>query len=145
MYLIPSELLKSNKSNGFQYWHHFAPILIPLIASLRTGALAILVPIFKKRKRDDPANYKPNNLINVISNLYANHLHDKLKDWLDQGNLIAEEQVGFVKSKGTINQCLVLQHLIKNYSTNNAVLLYAAFIDLKAVLIIRPRPNYGES
>ncbi|XP_029140766.1 cytochrome P450 2J2 [Protobothrops mucrosquamatus] len=57
---------------------------------------------------------------------------DKLKEWLDLENLIAEEQAGFREGRGTINQCLVLHHLIEKYASNRPVSLYAAFIDLKA-------------
>lgn len=130
--LIPSETIKNN----LEFW---GPVLASLFSFIdKTGqipddwGLAIIVPIYKKGNREDPANYRPISLLSNISKLYSRHLHRKLKDWLEQEGILAEEQAGFREGRTTIDQCFVLQHLIEKYISNKVTSLYAAYIDLKA-------------
>ena len=130
--LIPAEAIKNNSD----FW-------VPTLASLFTGidtygyipedwGLSIIVPIYKKGGKDDPTNYRPISLLNTISKLYARHLQWKLEEWLRQENILADEQAGFREGRTTIDQCLVLQHLIEKYSSSKIASLYVAFIDFRA-------------
>lgn len=40
-------------------------------------------------------NYGPVSLLSILRKLYARHLLEKLKNWLDQENLLVDEQAGF--------------------------------------------------
>lgn len=62
---------------------------------------AIIVPVFKKDNRDGPTNCTPISLLSNISKLYAWDLSGKLKDWLEQEEILTEEQAGFRKGRTT--------------------------------------------
>ena len=66
--------------------------------------------------------------------VHAKHLQDKLKDWLDWDNLIAEEQAGFKEGRGTIDQCLVLQHLIEKIRDQQS--------DITICCLYRPKGSF---
>lgn len=137
--LIPPEAIKSN----LKWW---APILASLFTYIdQTGQIpedwntAIVVPIYKKGPKDDPSCYRPISLLSIISKIYARHLYDKLKDWMEQEQVLADEQAGFRHGRSTIDQCLVLQHLVGKYKK-----LYVAFVDLKAAFDLVPRDKLWE-
>lgn len=130
--LITSELIKKNAD----WW---VPIITSLFTAIdNTGkipkdwGLAIIVPIYKKGNTNLPSNYRPISLLNILSKLYARHLQWKLRDWIAQENCLAEEQAGFREGHSTLDQCVILDHLISKYSSKNPVSLYAAFIDFRS-------------
>ena len=136
---ISPDLLKSN----IDWW---APILASLFTYIDQTAqipydwgLAIIIPIFKKGLRSEPSNYRPISLLNVISKLYAKHLCLKLCNWLDQENILEDEQAGFRSGRSSMDHCLILQYLIHKYVTTAKGSLYVAFIDLKAAFDTIPR------
>ena len=136
---IPPDLIMSNAD----WW---APVLASLFTWIDKTAcfpedwgLAIVVPIYKRGNRGDPANYRPISLLNTISKLYARHLLGKLQDWLLDENILAEEQAGFRLGRSTIDQGLILHHLASKYSALKGGALYAAFIDFKSAFDLIPR------
>lgn len=52
-------------------------------------------------------------------------------NWLEQEDLIIEEQAGFRGGRATIDHCLTIQQLIEKYASKSLVSLYIAFIDFK--------------
>uniref|UniRef100_A0A803T0U9 ribonuclease H n=1 Tax=Anolis carolinensis TaxID=28377 RepID=A0A803T0U9_ANOCA len=130
---IPPEVIKNN----LDFW---SPILASLFTCIdkygqipKDWGMAVIVPIYKRKGRqDDPANYRPISLLNTISKIYTRHLYWKLLDWMEQENILAEEQAGFREGRSTIDQCIVLQHLIEKYTSQRTSSLYAAFIDFRA-------------
>ena len=105
---IPTEHLKENKI----WWGSF---LAPLFTHINdtdhipiSCKTAIVVPLYKKGKGEDPANYRPISLLNIISKLYARHLLEKLLEWLEVENIIGAEQAGFQPGRSTIEQCLII-------------------------------------
>uniref|UniRef100_A0A670J8Y1 Reverse transcriptase domain-containing protein n=1 Tax=Podarcis muralis TaxID=64176 RepID=A0A670J8Y1_PODMU len=140
---IPPEILKAN----VEWW---APVLAALFTSINQAAiipedwgLAIIIPIFKKGNRTEPANYRPISLLSIISKLYAAHLCDKLVEWMEREHILSEAQAGFRAKRSTIDQALILQHLADKYSRKGGS-LYAAFVDFKSAFDLIPRDRLWE-
>uniref|UniRef100_A0A670IDN4 Kinesin-like protein n=2 Tax=Sauria TaxID=32561 RepID=A0A670IDN4_PODMU len=70
-----------------------------------------------KDLRSDPANYRPISLLSFISKLYAAHLCDKLEDWIEREHVLTEAQAAFRANRSTLDQGLVLQHLVEKYTS----------------------------
>lgn len=141
---ISPELLKAN----IDWW---APVLATLFTSIDQTAiipedwgLAIIVPIFKKGCKLDPANYRPISLLSIISKLYATHLREKFADWLEWEHILKEAQAGFRAHRSTLDQGLVLQHLAEKYTSKKGGSLYVAFIDFKSAFDLIPRHRLWE-
>ena len=64
---------------------------------------AKVVPLFKKREKKDPANYRPNSLLSSLSKVFGNILRNRMLRFTEKNNLICPMQYGFKKKT-----CLVL-------------------------------------
>lgn len=129
---ISSEVYKSN----IEWW---TPVLASLFTAIdlttyipEDWGLAIIVPIYKKGDKNDPGNYRPISLLNIISKMYALHLLDKLQEWLEEEDIIREEQAGFRKNRSAIDHALVLKHLSEKYVASAKGTLFTAFVDFKS-------------
>uniref|UniRef100_A0A803TJP4 ribonuclease H n=1 Tax=Anolis carolinensis TaxID=28377 RepID=A0A803TJP4_ANOCA len=130
--MLPPELFKENP----EWW---SPFLASLFTSINSSGqmpggwkMSIIVPIYKKGGRNDPQNYRPISLLNITSKLYAQHLLQKLTEWLQERQIVHEEQAGFRNGYSTIDQCFTLNHIIRKYTKQNNSHVFAAFIDLSA-------------
>ena len=77
---IPPEVFKSSA----QWW---SSILVALFTEIDSSCKipknwkqSIIVPIYKKGDKDDPANYRPISLLDISLKLYTRHLLNKLED-----------------------------------------------------------------
>lgn len=73
---------------------------------------ATIIPFFKAGRRDNPANYRPISLLSILGKLYARHLLEKLKSWLDQENPVVDEQARFMEGRFPMGHNLILSYLI---------------------------------
>ncbi|UYV75239.1 FAHD1 [Cordylochernes scorpioides] len=106
--------------------------------SWKTGKLpqdwktATIIPIKKLDKSaDDPKNYRPISLTSICCKLMEKIILRRLTYHLDTRNLLPEEQYGFRKGHGTIDQLLFFTQKVKdaqNRKPTNHTL--AAFLDL---------------
>ena len=88
----------------------------------------IIFPIYKDDDRRHPLNYRGITLLSVVSKVYTSIINERLSEWCETNNVIAEEQGGFRKGRGCVDQLFVLTGIInkrKNLQT------YCCFIDLK--------------
>ncbi|CAI5793987.1 Hypothetical predicted protein, partial [Podarcis lilfordi] len=129
---IPIDLLRLD----VEWW---AIKLVPLFNSIYHSALvpkswnnSIVVPIFKKGDRNCQENYRPISLLPCISKIYAKSLLIKLEEWMLTKGLPGKEQAGFKAGASTLDQCLVLSHLVDKYVMRNKRKLFVAFVDLKS-------------
>ncbi|UYV79509.1 hypothetical protein LAZ67_17002943, partial [Cordylochernes scorpioides] len=106
--------------------------------SWKTGKLpqdwktATIIPIKKLDKSaDDPKNYRPISLTSICCKLMEKIILRRLTYHLDTKNLVPEEQYGFRKGHGTIDQLLFFTQKLKDAQnrkpTNHTI---AAFLDL---------------
>lgn len=90
---------------------------------------ALVHPIHKGGDRNCVNNYRPISVLPVLSKILERILNNRLKDFLDRFNIIAENQYGFRKSISTEHAVLDLtQHIAKNLDSKTKCL--GIFLDL---------------
>ena len=73
---------------------------------------AIVVPIYKKGKRNDPSNYRPISLTSVLCRLLEKIIHSHVLMHMMNNNLISSSQHGFITGRSTQTQQIhYLDHL----------------------------------
>ena len=103
--------------------------------SIRTGKVpsiwkkAIVIPIFKKGIKSNPANYRPISLTSVICRVLESIIHNKISCHLSTNNAISKCQHGFLPMRSTQTQQLNLMNdLIKHYNqTTKTEIIYLDF------------------
>ena len=73
-------------------------------------------------------NYRGITLLSVVSKVYTSILNERLSKWCEENNIIVEEQGGFRKGRGCVDQIFVLAGIINNRKNQQT---YCCFIDLK--------------
>jgi len=67
---------------------------------------ANVVPIFKKRARNDRANYHPVSLTSVPCKVMESLIKEKLVEFLEKHNIISNSQHGFMSGKSCLTNLL---------------------------------------
>eukprot|EP00061_Rhincodon_typus_P003200 g19519.t1 len=70
--------------------------------------LANVVPLFKKRCRDNPGNYRPVSLMSVVGKLLEKILRDKTYAHLEENGLVNDRQHGFVQGRSCLTNLIEL-------------------------------------
>ena len=63
--------------------------------------IARVVPIHKGDSKSDPKNYRPISIVPIIGKIFECLIYDRLVEFLEQENIICENQFGFRKHKNT--------------------------------------------
>ena len=91
---------------------------------------SIILPLFKKGSVNDPNNYRGISLVDISSKIYSSIINDRLREWVEENNIIGEFQAGFRRNYSTIDHMYTLMAFIqKQFSLNRK--LYVAFIDFE--------------
>ena len=126
---VPVDLYKSN----MLFW---APILTNvLVATARSGKLptwsqAMIIPIFKKGDRGDPACYRLISLLDSLAKDLGLVLLSRLEAWVEERQILSNIQCRFSSGMGTIEQCLKLTLLLGKYTISMEGYLFLGFRDL---------------
>ena len=75
-------------------------------------SLAILHPLHKKGDINVPDNYRGISLLNICSKLYSFVLNKRITKWIDDNEIIGEEQAGFRQERSTFD------HIFYSVSVN---------------------------
>ena len=67
---------------------------------------AIVVPIFKKGKKSDPANYRPVSLTSIVGKVMKKIVRKHVIHHLEQNKLMCDEQHGFMGGRSCSTQLL---------------------------------------
>ena len=67
---------------------------------------ANVAPIFKKGKRDDPANYRPVSLTSVVCKVLESIVRDKIIEHLDKNKPLRVSQHGFMRHRSCLTNLL---------------------------------------
>ncbi|MGL1888436.1 MAG: reverse transcriptase family protein [Reichenbachiella sp.] len=68
--------------------------------------LAKVVPIYKKKEKTEPGNYRPVSILSIVSKLFEKIVCEQLTEHLDSNNYLYELQSGFRSSYST-DSCLI--------------------------------------
>ncbi len=140
--------LKTNKAPGDdmiinEYIKNSSTALLPIITCLfniilSTGiyptewSLGSITPIFKNKGNElDPQNYRPITLISCVGKLFSVVLNERLKLFLEENDVVDENQGAFISDSSTTTHLFAL-HCLVELSKHQKQPLYCAFIDLKA-------------
>jgi Reverse transcriptase (RNA-dependent DNA polymerase) len=92
----------------------------------------IIVPIVKKEEEKRVEDYRGVTLTSTLYNVYASVLADRLREDVEGSELVPQNQTGFRKAMGTIDNIYVLNYLINKQINKKEDKMVAFFIDLKA-------------
>ena len=96
----------------------------------------VVIPLHKKGDRMNLDNYRGITLMDVVGKVFSGIIRDRLEDVYR--NRIAEEQAGFRKGRGCVDQIYSLAQIIsKRLAVQKNT--YLCFVDLK-----KPMTVYGE-
>jgi len=114
--------LKTDKSPGPDNLHPMvlsrcaAAVSVPLSMiyneSIATGEvpedwkLANITPLFKKGKKNDPANYRPVSLTSVVCKVLEGLIRVKLVEHLERSNMFSNSQHGFMAGRSCLTNLL---------------------------------------
>ena len=98
-----------------------AYIVMIVNLSIRSGVFpddlkrAKIVPIYKKKAKTEPGNYRPVSVLSVISKVLKIVICEQLTDYIEKPDYLYELQSGFRSSYST-DSCLIhlSDHILKN-------------------------------
>ena len=92
---------------------------------------AVVVPILKKgKKASDPASYRPISLVSTISKTMERMVNGRLYYYMEDGNMLDENQAGFRRHRSTVDQLVLFTQSVINAWQHNEHTV-AVFVDLK--------------
>jgi len=141
-----SKKMKNNKACGIdqitnEYIKYSLPIILPILNKLfnkilDTGVMpedwvtGIIVPLYKKGDKKDPANYRGITLLSCIGKMFTSILNARLSQFISDNDILLENQTGFRHGYSTMDHCFLIKHLIEICKLNKKK-LYCAFVDFK--------------
>lgn len=93
-------------------------------------SLSILQPLHKKGDTSMPDNYRGISLLDISSKLYSFVLNRRITDWIEEQNILGEEQAGFREDHSTSDHIFTLLALVQKQLLRHRK-LYVAFIDFR--------------
>ena len=127
---ILNEMIKYSQS-------YLTPVYTKLFNEiLRTGIYptswkqGYIIPIYKNGDRSDPNNYRGITIISNIAKLFNSVINNRLIKFIENNNLIDENQIGFKQKSRTSDHVFVLKSLIDKYLSNGNK-LYTCFVDFR--------------
>lgn len=125
-----------------EYIKSTASKMVPIYANLfnrvlNTGIIpdcwleGYIVPVFKKGDPKEPNNYRPITLLSCLGKLFTSILNTRLTTFIEEINLLNENQAGFRKNYSTVDHVFLLHSLIEILKKSKKK-MFCAFIDFAA-------------
>ena len=90
----------------------------------------ILLPVHKKGSKSSPKNYRGIMLLSYLGKLFTSLLNERLLNYTMSNNILAREQIGFLKGNRTSDNLTILHALIHKRFIKGKK-LFACFIDFE--------------
>ena len=92
-------------------------------------SLAIISPLHKNGKRNNPTNYRGISLLCTVSKIFTKILNNRLLTWAEENNKLDEGQSAYRKGRSTIDNLFTLNALGQKYLSRKGGRLYCVFVD----------------
>jgi hypothetical protein len=96
---------------------------------------SIVIPIFKKGNKSDPANYRPISMLASFAKVLETALYLRLTEHITINNLLTEHQYGFRKGHSTDEAIFKLTYEVLN-ALNDKSMVEAYFLIWKRLSIL---------
>ena len=129
--LILNEFLKSSKTKMLTLFTTFFNLVFNTGIIPYEWSQGMISPIYKnKGDKANPDNYRGITILSCFGKLFTSVLNNRLNNYLENMNLLCEEQAGFRKKYGTTDHIFNLKCIIDLYLFRGKK-LFCAFIDYK--------------
>ena len=110
--------------SAFAVIHQLFQIVFDTSIIPSTWRKAVIFPLQKDPTSDKrvPLHYRGVSLLSCFSKLYSSFLNTRLSKYLEENDLLADEQNGYRKSRSCEDHIFTLNSILKNNKT---------FVDLK--------------
>ncbi|KAJ3650014.1 hypothetical protein Zmor_021727 [Zophobas morio] len=88
--------------------------------------------IHKKGSKEKVENYRGITLLNTAYKLYPMVLNERLVTEMNEKRILPENQAGFRRGRGAMDNVYILHHLIEKELLKEGGRVYALFVDLRA-------------
>ena len=127
---VLNEMLISSKDNIYTLLTSIFSFLFSNNVFIDEWQKTIIAPVFKKGNSNLCCNYRPISLTSLLSKVYTSILNKRLSIYVDNLNILPEEQAAFRSNFSTVDHIFTLYSLVKKQFYQNRK-LYVAFIDYK--------------
>lgn len=93
---------------------------------------SIVLPFFKKGNKDDPSNYRCITLVNPLDKVISSVLYNRLFSWVNNQNIVKENQAGFRPGYSTTDNLFNLNFLVEYMWFKGKKRVYCFFVDFKS-------------
>lgn len=90
------------------------------------------MPVMKKRSGKESDGWQRSDVTLVAVQIYASILVERLRKEMEAKELIPQNQMGFRKGVGTIDNIYIINYLINRQISRSRSKIVAFFVDLKA-------------
>lgn len=94
-----------------------------------SARISKVIPIYKTGNKNDPNNYRPIAINSIISKIFESLINNRIQDFFDKHNIIAQNQFGFKKNTSTSDALLYITNIITQ-SINENKNTIAIFLDI---------------
>ena len=129
-YIINEFLQKSCSTMSIVFTKLFNVVLNTGIVP-NDWTVGVIHPIYKNKGcKNDPLNYRGITLLSCFGKLFTSILNDRITKYLEQNNLLGQEQAGFRKNFSTVDHLFTLYGII-DILLSKKKRLYCAFLDFE--------------
>lgn len=128
---ITNEFLQNLPYNWFMYLETLLNICWIKEDVPEQWVTASLSMLYKKGEKEEPSNYRGIALINNIFKILTSILQRRLDKWLENCQILPEEQTGFRKNRGCLDQIFTLNAVIQMKLRFDGNILYCIFFDFR--------------
>ena len=110
---VSAQIIKRTESEVIQ------PLLHIINRTIEEGTypeqlkIAKVVPIYKKKEKTNPGNYRPISLLSVINKLIEKILHKQIFSFLQKNNILNIDQYGYQPKKSTTTALMEITEYLK--------------------------------
>ena len=110
---ISAEMMQAGQECSTEMMHVLCEKIFVDKQSPEEWSKAIIVPIYKSKDKQECGNYRGISLLSIPSKVYTKILQQRIRKYVEES--VSEEQAGFMKGRGTIDQLFVIRQLAENW------------------------------